>query len=105
MTSRRGFLGAMLAAAMAPAFVRAESLMKLAPSGLLVPDEDRPWVDVQAVRLNFIDLYFGDQWARAEMSEIRAAGRGKDFEINRIVLFEGEGFKFPPVDSVKRWRW
>lgn len=31
MMKRRSFLGAMLAAAMAPAFVKAESLMKVAP--------------------------------------------------------------------------
>lgn len=41
--NRRGFLGAILAGAMAPAVVRASSLMKLAPgleqttSGLIVP--------------------------------------------------------------------
>lgn len=37
MNTRRGFMGAMLAACAAPAFVRAESLMKLSPAGLFVP--------------------------------------------------------------------
>lgn len=35
MTNRRGFFGSMLAAAMAPAIVRAESLMKI-----YVPPQD-----------------------------------------------------------------
>jgi hypothetical protein len=44
--NRRGFLGSILAGAMAPAIVRASSLMKLAPgfevaeSGLIVPAGD-----------------------------------------------------------------
>ena len=43
MTTRRGFLGSMLALAAAPAIVRASSLMKIAPgmreleSGIVVP--------------------------------------------------------------------
>lgn len=35
--NRRGFLGAMLAACAAPAIVRAESIMRIAPA-LIVPD-------------------------------------------------------------------
>lgn len=40
--NRRGFLQGILAAGMAPAIVRASSLMKLAPSGLLLPPPFTP---------------------------------------------------------------
>jgi len=51
MTDRRGFLGAMLAAAMAPAIVRAESLMKIyvPPQEILLPTlEDALYNDLSA---------------------------------------------------------
>lgn len=40
MISRRGFLSGILAAASAPAIVRASSLMKLPPSKILLPSNE-----------------------------------------------------------------
>jgi hypothetical protein len=51
MTNRRGFLGSMFAAAMAPAIVRAESLMKIyvPPQEILLPAmEDALYNDLSA---------------------------------------------------------
>ena len=51
MTNRRGFLGAMFAAAAAPAIVRAESLMKIyvPPQEILLPTlEDALYNDLSA---------------------------------------------------------
>jgi hypothetical protein len=51
MTNRRGFLGAMFAAAAAPAIVRAESLMKIyvPPQEILLPTlEDAIYNDLTA---------------------------------------------------------
>jgi hypothetical protein len=45
MTTRRGFLGSILAACAAPAIVRAESLMILPSRKLLLPDTIRIFVN------------------------------------------------------------
>lgn len=46
---RRGFLGSILALAAAPAIVRASSLMKVAPSGLMLPARGNQLLTIQDI--------------------------------------------------------
>lgn len=67
-TSRRGFLGGLLAVVSAPAIVRVGSLMKLAPTEVLRPSlrdvaEFLPPVDVEFTRL---DVLYGNMHVRPE---------------------------------------
>jgi hypothetical protein len=73
--NRRGFLGSVLALAVAPAIVRASSLMKLAPefeeieSGLIVPKGNQlltiSQITQEALRVLMAQDYFGQSLEKA----------------------------------------
>jgi predicted RNA binding protein YcfA (HicA-like mRNA interferase family) len=85
MMNRRSFLGAMLAAAAAPAIVRAESLMPIKAPSINVPDYD----DVSVTMERYTVFVHPDLESEVRMAITDAALYGTGFVRGEALHWEG----------------
>lgn len=100
--NRRGFLGAILAAAAAPAIVRADSLMRIVPRDLLIQYDDTIYLDQRPLYRGIVANMREDQAAYNRMVsaywiEMIGGGGGRDERVIKptpLLLSPGRTYTF-----------
>ena len=88
--NRRGFLAGILSLGVAPAIVRADSLMKIVPRNveLLLPYSE----DITINQMRDLDFYDGIQWSQRDLAHQRLAKWYED-QLDRIAFNTITGVK------------